>query len=174
MEEMLDIFDINGKFLGSRPRSFCHSENPGVYHKPVWIWIINSQGQILVQKRALTKKKSPGKWDMPSAGHVDAGETCLSGCVRETSEELGLSVNEKDFIFLKEFINKRGWELVQVYLLKNNTKIEDMRLQLDEVECVKWLSYDEFTKLLYSDEFCNHSSEYKDWVCQVLKEYIKE
>ena len=170
---MLDTFDINGEFLGAKPRSFCHSENPGVYHKPVWIWIINSQGQILVQKRALTKKKSPGKWDMPSAGHVDAGETCLSGCVRETSEELGLSVNEKDFIFLKEFINERGWELVQVYLLKNNTKIEDMKLQLKEVECVKWLDYDEFIKFLYSDEFCNHSTEYKDWVCQVLKEYIK-
>ena len=173
MEEMLDIFDINGNFLGSKPRSFCHSENPGVYHKPVWIWIINSQGQILVQKRALTKKKSPGKWDMPSAGHVDAGETCLSGCVRETNEELGLRVDEKDFIFLKEFINKRGWELAQVYLLKTDTRIEDMRIQIEEVECVKWLNYEEFNKLLYSDEFCNHSTEYKDWVCQTLKKYIK-
>ena len=169
MEEMLDTFDINGKFLGAQPRSFCHSENPGVYHKPVWIWIVNSNGQILVQKRALTKKKSPGKWDMPAAGHIDAGESCLQGCVRETTEELGLNVKEDDFIFLKEFVNQRGWELVQVYLLKNDTKSEDMKLQTEEVEQVKWLNYDEFVRLLYSDEFCNHSEEYKNWVCEVLK-----
>ena len=169
MEEMLDTFDINGNLVGVQPRSFCHSENPGVYHKSVWIWIVNSNKQILVQKRALTKKKSPGKWDMPVAGHIDAGESCLQGCVRETLEELGIKTKEDDFIFLKEFVKQSGWELVQVYLLKNDTKIEDVKLQTEEVEQVKWLDYDEFVKLLYSDEFCNHAEEYKDWVCEVLK-----
>lgn len=169
MEEMLDTFDINGNFVGTKPRSFCHSENPGVYHKPVWIWIVNSKGEILVQKRAKTKKKSPSKWDMPSAGHIDAGETCLSGCVRETFEELGIKTTENEFIFLKEFINERGHELVQVYLLKKDIDIKDIKLQASEVECVKWLSYNEFVELLYSDEFCNHAKEYKDWVKQILK-----
>ena len=166
---MLDTFDINGKFLGAKTRSFCHSENPGVYHKSVWIWIVNDNGEILVQKRAMTKKKSPGNWDMPSAGHIDAGESPIQGCVRETEEELGIKCKEKDFIFLKQFVNQRGWELVQVYLLKTNTKAEDMKLQTEEVECVKWLKYDEFVKLLYSDEFCNHEKSYKDWVCEILR-----
>lgn len=44
MEEIFDVYDENGKFLGTRTRSFCHSENPGVYHKPVWIWIVNPSG----------------------------------------------------------------------------------------------------------------------------------
>lgn len=172
MEEMLDTFDIDGNFVGVKPRSFCHAENPGVYHKPVWIWIVNSKGQILVQKRAKTKKKSPGKWDMPSAGHVDAGETCLSGCVRETYEELGIKTTEEDFVFLKQFVNHRGWELVQVYLLKVDIDVENIKLQAEEVECVRWFSYDEFVSLLYSDEFCAHATEYKDWVCETLKQYI--
>ena len=174
MEEMLDTFDVNGNFLGAKPRSFCHLENPGVYHKPVWIWIINSNGEILVQKRALAKKKSPGKWDMPSAGHIDAGEACLQGCVRETTEELGINVKEEDFIFLKEFINQKGWELVQVYLLQKDIDIKDITLQAEEVECVKWLSYEEFVKLLFSESFCNHSQEYKNWVAEILKKYTKE
>ena len=169
MEEMLDTFDINGKFLGAKTRGFCHSENPGVYHKPVWIWIVNDNGEILVQKRAMTKKTNPGKWDMPSAGHIHTGESLIQGCVRETEEELGIKCREKDFIFLKQFVNQRGWELAQVYLLKTNTKAEDMKLQTEEVECVKWLKYDEFAKLLYSDEFCNNEKSYKDWVCEVLK-----
>ena len=169
MEEMLDVFDIDGNHVGVKTRSFCHSENPGVYHKAVWIWIINSKGEILVQKRAKTKKKSPSKWDMPSAGHVDAGETCLSTCVRETFEELGVETQEKDFKFLKEFINVKGWELDQIYLLQKDIDIHNIKLQEEEVECVKWLTYNEFIKLLYSDEFCNHAKEYKDWVSQILK-----
>ena len=146
MEEMLDTFDINGNFLGVKTRSFCHSENPSCYHKPVWIWIVNDAGRILVQKRAKTKKKSPGKWDMPSAGHIDAGETCLQGCVRETKEELGIDTKESDFIFLREWVNQRGWELAQIYLLRCNVKEEDFVLQEDEVECVKWLDYEDFKK----------------------------
>lgn len=44
MEEMFDVFDENGNYIGIKPKSFCHSENPGVWHKPVWIWIIDRRG----------------------------------------------------------------------------------------------------------------------------------
>lgn len=169
MDELLDTFDINGNFMGVKTREFCHNGNPGVYHKPVWIWIVNSNKEILVQKRSMMKKTSPGKWDMPAAGHVSAGESCIQGCIRETTEELGLSVEEKDFIFLKEFVNQRGWELVQVYLLKVDVDVKDIKIQEEEVEEVKWLNYEDFIKLLYSDEFCNHDKMYKDWVASVLK-----
>ncbi len=168
-EEMLDTFDIDGNFLGVKSREFCHSENPQCYHKPVWIWIKNKRGQFLVQKRAKTKKKSPGKWDMPSAGHTAAGETCLQACIRETKEELGIDTKEGDYVFLKSWLNQRGWELAQIYLLRCDVKESEMTLQKSEVECVKWLDFDEFKKLLYSDQFCNHAKEYKDWVVETLK-----
>ena len=169
MEEMFDTFDVNGYFLGVKSKSFCHGENPGVYHKPVWIWIVNDKGEILVQKRAKVKKLNPSKWDMPSAGHVHAGESCVQGCIRETEEELGIKCDQKDFVFLKQFINKKGWELAQVYLLKINTRAEDMILQPEEVEIVKWVKYDEFVKLLYSEEFVAHEKNFKDWTCEILK-----
>ncbi len=169
MEELLDVFDINGKFLGVKSRKFCHSENPGVFHKPVWIWIKNSKGEILVQKRSMLKKQNAGKWDMPAAGHVDAGESCIEGCMRETKEELGIDAKKEDFVFLKEWVCLSEWELAQVYLLKTNMKEEDFVLQKEEVEEVRWLKYDDFVKLLYSDDFCAHDKAYKDWVVDVLK-----
>lgn len=110
---------------------------------------------------------------MPSAGHVDAGETCLEACVRETQEELGLNFKQKDFIFLKEYRFEKGWELAQVYLLKTDKNIKDMTLPKEEVAEVKWLSYDEFIKLFYSPQFCSFTNEYKDWVAKILKSTTK-
>ena len=97
MEEIFDVFTRDGEYLGTKPKSFCHSKKPCVYHKPVWIWIINDNNEILVQKRAACKKNHPNKWDMPSAGHVDAGETIIEGAIRETYEELGIQTKEDDY-----------------------------------------------------------------------------
>lgn len=172
MEEYLDTFDINGNFLGAKSRSFCHSEEADCFHKAVWIWIVNGGGSLLIQKRSPFKKKSPNKWDMPSAGHVSAGEGVLETCVRETEEELGIVAKPEDFVFLKQWINMKGKELAQVYLLKTNYTTDEMTLQREEVSEVKYVDYDEFVKILYSDDFCAHAKEYKDWVCEVLKENI--
>ena len=50
MEELFDVYTRDGEYIGVKNKSICHSEKPGFYHKPVWIWIINSNNDILVQK----------------------------------------------------------------------------------------------------------------------------
>ena len=169
MDEMLDTFDVNGNFLGVNTRDFCHSGNPGVYHKTVWIWIVNSKKEILVQKRSSLKDPYPSKWDMSSAGHIGHGESYLHGCEREVLEELGVQIDANEFICLKDFVDEVGMELVRVYLLNKDIDLTDFVLQEEEVECVKWLGYGEFIKLLYSEDFSNHSLEYKDWVANTFK-----
>lgn len=172
MEEMFDTYDINGNYLGIKPKSFCHGPNPNCYHKPVWIWIINSKNKILIQRRSPKKRKSPNKWDMPSAGHVHAGETSIQGAIRETKEELGIYTSEKDYEFIKEYINEKGYELAQIYLLKLDKNINDFTLQKEEVAEVKWVTLDKFKKIFYSDEFCNHSKEYKDYIVKMFEERL--
>ena len=173
MEEIFDVFIRDGEYLGTKPKSFCHSENPGVYHKPVCNWIINDNKEVLVQKRASCKKNHPNKWDMPSAGHVDAGETIIEGAIRETFEELGVKTREDDFEFICEYIADKSYEIAQVYLLHLNLKVEDFKLQPEEVAEVKWLSFDKFKKLFYSDEFVSFDDEYRDIVVKMLSEKLK-
>ena len=171
MEEMLDVYTRDGKYIGTKPKSFCHSENPKVYHKPVWIWIINDKGEILVQKKAACKKTSPNKWDMPSAGHVQAKESIIQGAIRETYEELGVKTVESDYKFMFEYIWDSSFELAQVYLVKKN--INKFKLQEKEVAEVKWLNYEEFKELLFSDDFAPHEYEYRKLVLNMIKENIK-
>ena len=171
MEEIFDVYTRNGEYIGTKPKSFCHSENPGVYHKPVWIWIINDNNEILVQKRAACKKRNPNKWDMPSAGHVVAGETTIEGAIRETYEELGVKTTASDYEFKFEYIKDSSFELAQVYLMKKN--IEEFKLQETEVAEVKWLDYEEFKKLLLSDGFAPHDFEYRELVIKMFDGIIK-
>lgn len=170
MEEIFDIYTREGKHLGTKEKSICHTENPGFYHKPVWVWIINSKNEILVQKRSPYKKNQPNLWDMPSAGHVIAGETSIHGAVRETYEELGIKTNESDYKFICEYIYDEFWEIAQIYLLKLDIDISDLVIQKEEVSEVKWLSYEEFKKLFYSNEFVPYDNDYRELVLKMLKD----
>ena len=173
MEEMYDVYTRDGKWIGVKEKSFCHSENPGVYHKPAWIWIINSKNEILIQKRAACKKNFPNKWDMPSAGHVDAGERPIDGAIRETFEEIGVQTSEKDYRFICEYIWDEMFEIAQVYLLKLDVDINNFKLQEDEVAELKWLSLEEFKRIFYSDEFVPFKDDYRKIVMDMFEQNLK-
>lgn len=132
--------------------------------------MINSKGEILIQKRAKMKKNFPGLWDMPSAGHVDIGETCIEAAIRETFEELGVKTKEEDYKYIGEYIYDVGWELAQIYLLRLDYEIEKFNLATEEVEEVKWLKYDAFKDIFYSEKFVLLDKDYKDMICKVLTE----
>ena len=171
MEEMLDVYTRDGKYLGVRTRSECHTENPGFYHKPAWTWVYNSKGEVLVQKRAMCKKRYAGYWDMACAGHVDAGETTKQGAIREAKEEIGLEVSEDDVQLMFEYIEDEDyWEIGQVFFIKADKDISEFTLQEDEVEQVKWLKLDELKKLMYSDIWAPCADEYKK---KVINEFEK-
>ena len=174
MEEMLDTFDINGKFLGAKPRSFCHGEDPGVYHKPVWIWIINDKHEILIQRRSANKKIEPNKRDSSCAGHVIAWEKTIDGAIREVYEELGVKTKKEDFKFICEYLIDEIFTIGQIFLLKLNLDIDEFKLQKEEVAEVKWLNYDEFKKLFYSKDFVWSDNNYKELVLNMLKENLSK
>lgn len=170
MEEMFDVYTREGEYLGVRPKSYCHSVNPNCYHKPVWVWIINDNKEILIQKRADCKKVCPNKWDISSAGHVLAGESSLEGAIREVYEELGIKTVEEEYQFLFEYIYDKAYEIAQVYLLKNNTSIDEMHLQKEEVSDVKWIKFEDFKNVLYSKEFAPTPDEFKIKMLDLINE----
>ena len=153
MEEILDVYDKNGNYVGVKPKSFCYSKNPGVYYKLVWIWIINSKGEILLQKRAATKKHFPNKWDHPVGGHVKSGEKSVDACVREIGEELGLNIKSEDLKYIGEFLEQIYWHIGQVYFLIKDVDITQLKINKKEVAEVRWFSLQEFKDVLFSDNF---------------------
>jgi len=82
------IVDENDNPIGLKERGTLD------YDKDIYrvsaLWITNSKGQILIARRALTKKQNPGKWGPGVAGTIDEGETYDSNIIKEAKEELGL------------------------------------------------------------------------------------
>ena len=67
----------------------------GDFHLIVHVYPVNSQGEILIQKRADTVKTKPGVW-ATTGGSVIAGENFFEGGLRELREELGIVADEKN------------------------------------------------------------------------------
>lgn len=109
---------------------------------------------------------------MPSAGHVAAGESSIQGAVRETEEELGIITKEEDYIYGGEYICEETWEIGQVYLLKIDIELEDLKLQVEEVDEVKWLSFEDFKKLFYSNDFIPYDEEYRKMSIKLIQKYM--
>ncbi len=83
----IPIVDENDKLI-------CYKERRQVKKEEIYrvsaLWITNKEGDILLARRALTKKHDPGKWGPAVAGTVEKDETYKVNIVKESEEELGL------------------------------------------------------------------------------------
>jgi len=149
-DELIDILDSKGNPTGSRlMKSEAHAN--GLWHYSVHVWIFNSRGEVLLQKRAMSKDTFPGLWDISSAGHVSAGETPNEAAVRELGEELGIKAKTGDLkrAMVRELESEprpglHNNEHVHVYFLKFEGDAKSLKIQKKELEEVKFILLDEF------------------------------
>ena len=139
MDELIDILTPEGKSTGKTAlKSEAHKK--GWFHATAHIWFFTSDEKILLQKRALTKKVFPGIWDISVAGHIGAGEEVLEGAKREVFEEIGLILEDKDFIKIgtriHQVIHENGIqdnEHHHVFIAELKTPISELTMQPEEV-----------------------------------------
>ena len=171
--ELLDVFNENNEYLGySVERLKAHEEN--LWHHHVSAWIMNYDGKILLQQRALNKKKNPGKW-AKTGGHVDSGETCEESIKREVYEEIGLEVkdNEIENIEIFKSTNSNEHYFSYGYIFFTDSKEEDFKLQKEEVNAVKYFSIEEIEQIRKADNknytFCNWDEDGFNTQIKLLK-----
>jgi isopentenyl-diphosphate Delta-isomerase len=149
MDEIIEIYDEFNNFLKlKKEKSEAHKY--GYYHRSVHIWIFNSNGEILLQKRSKDKLIYPGKFDISVAGHVGLGENSYISAIREIKEEINLIVKGDDLKFYKifhekleetnKFINN---EFCYVYFLEYNDDIKNLKIQEEELQCIKFFNISE-------------------------------
>ena len=157
--EYIYVLNENGSIKELQDRKEVHSS--GMLHSAVQCWVMNEQGKVLIQRRAATKDKSAGKWDVSFGGHCTESldnDILLANVIKEGKEELGLSIHSDDIIKLGEVRyssqENKNKELLGIFLIKvaNN---QDFVFEDGEVSEVKWIAPDE----LYS-QILNNPKEY--------------
>jgi isopentenyldiphosphate isomerase len=124
--ELLEIVDETNRVTGIRERGEIHRQ--GLWHRSVHIFIVNSRGEIYLQKRSPRKDQYPEHWDSSAAGHLDPGESPEIAAHRELGEELGIDT-ELTEVYRHPACQETGWEFVTLFVGRTDAAI---RLNLDE------------------------------------------
>ena len=151
--ELWDVYDRQGNLTGkTKARGVAFVD--GEYYLAVGLWIVNQGGQVLIQKRTLTKKSHPGKWNI-TGGCALAGEDSITACIREAHEEIGFQFSPQDITLIERTFTRVAF--FDDYITVCDLDISKAVLQPDEVSELRWASMDEVVdlhnagKFMYSD-----------------------
>lgn len=162
--EKRDLYDKNRNLTGET--IYKGEDIPeGKYINVVLVFIQNSEGKFLIQKRSERKN---GKF-ATTGGHPKTGESSIEGIITEVKEEIGIDLNKEDLHLY--FGGRSDTEQVfwdDYYAKIDIPDISKLQLQEEEVESVHWFSADEINELNKQDKFfMNHYEEFEvllDWL----------
>lgn len=148
------LVDENDQPKGVMEKLEAHQK--GLLHRAFSVFILNKVGQMLLQRRALSKYHSPGLWTNACCSHPAPGETTLHAAQRRLVEEMGFTcalTEIESFVYRTEFDNGLiEHEFDHIFLGEYNGRISPDK---DEVEEYQWYDISEIDKLLesQSDQF---------------------
>ena len=89
MEDEVILVDEEDREVGTAPKLRAHRE--GWLHRAFSVFLFNSRGELLLQRRADDKYHSAGLWSNTCCSHPRPGEETDAAARRRLGEEMGLS-----------------------------------------------------------------------------------
>jgi len=170
------LVDEKDNLVGVMEKLEAHRR--ALLHRAVSVFIFNSQGEWVLQRRALNKYHSSGLWSNTCCSHPYPGETALEAANRRLAEEMGMQCHLCEiFTFLyKEPLDNELTEFELDHIFVGVTD-ECPTINSDEVLEWKALSHSELNfKMKVNPElftvwfrklFCEVSWEIKDFVLSI-------
>jgi len=104
--EQVILVDEYDNVLGSIDKMEAHQK--GLLHRAFSVFIFGRRGEMLLQRRALSKYHSPGLWSNTCCSHPQPGEETMLAAQKRLHEEMGFHtplVKMFDFIYKVSFEN---------------------------------------------------------------------
>ncbi|MGL5785968.1 MAG: isopentenyl-diphosphate Delta-isomerase [Bacteroidales bacterium] len=169
------LVDENDQIVGEMEKLQAHKK--ARLHRAVSVFIVNSNKEWLLQRRADGKYHSAGLWSNTSCTHPKMDEESVACAKRRLKEEMGIETNLQyvfNFIYRAELDHALcEHELDHVFI-----GMTDAKPQIDQNEVSDWkyMSYDELKK-----DMNVNPDRYTEWfkkmhkkVYRLLDEQYKE
>jgi isopentenyl-diphosphate delta-isomerase len=144
MEEVV-LVDVNDSVIGFMEKMEAHKK--GLLHRAFSVFIFNSNNELLLQQRAISKYHSGGLWTNTCCSHPRKNETFHSAANRRLSEEMGMVCELKEaFNFTYKSHLDKGLiehEFDWVFVGKSN-KLPN--INKEEVESYKYIDLNDLVK----------------------------
>lgn len=154
--------------IGQMEKMEAHEK--GLLHRAFSVFIFNSEGEMLLQKRALHKYHSPGLWTNSCCSHPYPNENVYDAANRRLNEEMGMSTDLNfafSFQYKAEFDNGLiEHEYDHVFIGRTD---QAPKLNPEEVAEFKYISIDE----LIQDIEIN-PDDYTPWFKICLNEVLNK
>jgi isopentenyl-diphosphate delta-isomerase len=87
---LVELTDGSGSVVGTEDVVSAHQD--GHLHRAFSVFVFNSNGETLLQRRAPGKRTFGGRWSNTCCGHPAPGEEVLTAAGRRLGEEMGFGV----------------------------------------------------------------------------------
>ena len=161
----VQLVDAEDNPNGSMEKLEAHEK--GALHRALYVLIINSKKEILLQRRALGKYHSPGLWTNTCCSHPYPGEDPNEAAKRRLQEEMGMS---SELTFLFKFQYKCDFEnglieheLDHVFIGKTD---DTPHLNTDEAMAFKWMSIENLEQ-----DMLSYPKNYTFWFKLIIEQY---
>ena len=167
-EENVILVNQLDEEIGLMPKMEAHEK--AVLHRAFSVFIMNKNGETMLQQRAQHKYHSPSLWTNTCCSHQRQGETSLEAGKRRLQEEMGFKADLKElfwFIYKAPFDNGLTEHELDHIMIGNYN--EPPKINPDEVDSWKWMTldavkkdiaaspdlYTEWFKIIFQ-KFCNY------------------
>lgn len=165
-KEIVILVNKDNKKIGVEEKMKAHKE--GKLHRAFSIFVFDSKGELLIQKRAKTKYHSGGLWSNTVCGHPRPNENYTKAIHRRLKEEMGFDCKlEKLFCFIYNtgFVNgliENEYDCVFVGKFD-----EKPNPNPKEVSDYKWITLKDLNK-----DIRKNTNKYTVWLKIVLNKLI--
>jgi len=157
------LVDENDKKIGLMDKIEAHQK--GLLHRAVSVFIINSNGEWLLQQRALEKYHSPALWTNTACTHPHPDETNIAAAKRRLLEEMGISAQLQEifsFIYKDQLDeNMTEHELDHVFI---GISDDSPNLNKNEVVDYAYIKYEDLVK-----DVNLYPEKYTTWFKRIFK-----
>ena len=160
MNEHVVLIDENNNPTGTAEKYAAHNSDTPL-HRGFSLFIINSKGELLLQKRSKSKKTWPGVWSNSVCGHPRLDESPVEAAKRRAEYELGVCIPSsqiklliKDYKYRYEHLGVVENEICPVMVAFVDITVVPNPEEVAATRLVKWL---DFVKEI---SFANNYSEW--------------